>query len=265
MKEMNTNTSPSPRPPRTAPPGAGPVRLATYNIRKCVGLDRRRDPDRVLEVVAGLDADLVALQEADRRIPGRPATLCSHDISARTGMEAVSVTGGRGSLGWHGNAILLRRGGSVSRVEQLDLDGFEPRGALLAEVTTAAGVSMRVVATHLGLIPRHRRAQLQQIRRWLSGRDARPTVIMGDFNDWSKSASAKDLGPVFDVHTPGRSYHAARPVAGLDRIATCGRLTVTGGGVEQGRLARRASDHLPVWVDAEPQIGGADKAPHLGA
>ena len=67
-------------PPMTA------LRIASYNIRKCVGLDRRRDPERVLGVIAGLGADIVALQEADRRLGARPSTLDPARIGAVTGL-----------------------------------------------------------------------------------------------------------------------------------------------------------------------------------
>ena len=50
-----------------------PLRLASYNIRKCIGLDRRRDPGRILRVINGLEADVVVLQEADRRMGPRRA------------------------------------------------------------------------------------------------------------------------------------------------------------------------------------------------
>ncbi|MGE3746289.1 MAG: endonuclease/exonuclease/phosphatase family protein, partial [Sphingomonadaceae bacterium] len=49
--------------------------VASYNIRKAIGLDRRRRPERILDVIAELDADIVALQEADRRFGARVSAL----------------------------------------------------------------------------------------------------------------------------------------------------------------------------------------------
>ncbi|MEP0560820.1 MAG: endonuclease, partial [Qipengyuania citrea] len=37
--------------------------FASYNIHKGVGLDRKRDPERILSVLHEIDADIVALQE----------------------------------------------------------------------------------------------------------------------------------------------------------------------------------------------------------
>ncbi|MEO6236371.1 MAG: hypothetical protein ABIQ52_05185, partial [Vicinamibacterales bacterium] len=39
------------------------VRIATYNIHRCRGMDRRVDPGRIIEVLRDIDADVIALQE----------------------------------------------------------------------------------------------------------------------------------------------------------------------------------------------------------
>ena len=51
------------------------MRIVSYNIRKAVGLDRRRDPERILAILREVDADIVVLQEADRRLGRRSAAL----------------------------------------------------------------------------------------------------------------------------------------------------------------------------------------------
>jgi endonuclease/exonuclease/phosphatase family metal-dependent hydrolase len=53
----------------TQPPIQVPVTLVTYNIRRCLGTDRRLSPERIAEVMADCDADIVALQEIDVRPP----------------------------------------------------------------------------------------------------------------------------------------------------------------------------------------------------
>ncbi|PYX77171.1 MAG: hypothetical protein DMG66_07525 [Acidobacteria bacterium] len=42
------------------------LRVATYNIHKCCGLDRRVLPARIADVLLELDADVIALQEVVR-------------------------------------------------------------------------------------------------------------------------------------------------------------------------------------------------------
>lgn len=221
------------------------LRIASYNIRKAMGLDRRRDPGRILDVINRLDADVVTLQEADRRLGERPTALPRRLIEAETDFELLPAAESDGSIGWHGNAVLLRKGITASKVERLDLPGLEPRGAVRFELDLGRPVTL--IGTHLGLVRRYRRRQLQVLAAGIP-EDAE-AVIMGDFNEWSENRGLEALGPAFNVLSPGHSFHAARPVAALDRIAHSGNIEVTDAGVEQGALARRASDHLPIWAD----------------
>ncbi len=222
-----------------------PLRIASYNIRKCIGLDRRRDPGRVLQVINGLGADVVVLQEADRRLGPRRAALPHDMVAAESDFLPVELDFTGVSLGFHGNAVLLRRGLVASRVARIDLPGTEPRGAVEVEVDGR----FRVVAVHLGLLRSDRRRQLAVIEGRVD--DALPTAIAGDFNEWRKRAGLEPLGHGFTVHAPGRSFHAARPVAALDRVALSPGFALRDAGVVEARPARIASDHLPVWVDAE--------------
>lgn len=221
------------------------LRLATYNIRKSRGLDQRRDPRRVIDVINGLDADVIALQEADRRFGQRPEALPRKLIETDTDYELVPLAMSERSLGWHGNALLLRKGLSAQATERIDLPGFEPRGAV--KVRIAADVPVTLVATHLGLLRRDRRRQLAVIVEAL--KDAQNPIVMGDFNEWSANIGLEPLREGFCIHAPGRSFHAARPIAALDRIALSPTATLRDAGVTDSRKARRASDHLPVWAD----------------
>jgi len=220
------------------------VRLASYNIRKCVGLDRRRDPLRSLEVINSLDGDLIALQEADRRLGNRPAALPRDLIKAGSDFYPLNLDETGVSLGWHGNAILLRKGLKAGATSTLILPGLEPRGAVITTVG-----NLRIIAVHLGLIRRYRMMQMQAITTALAKLPVMPTVIMGDFNEWSRMGGMAPLQPDFTVHAPGLSYHAARPVAALDRFAISHNLHLNAAGVLKTKIAKRASDHLPVWAD----------------
>ena len=229
-----------------------PLRVASYNIRKCIGLDRRRRPGRTLDVIAALDADIVALQEADRRLGNRPAALDRAEIEHGTDLEPVEVATSAVSLGWHGNALLVRKGTAVLDIRRLELPGLEPRGAIMAELGLSSGRA-RVIATHLGLTRQMRRAQLDRIIKLLRDRDSMPTLILGDFNEWSPNRGLEPLRADFQVHAPGRSFHAARPVAALDRIAANRNFELYDAGVVESPKARRASDHLPIWAEFVPQ------------
>lgn len=236
------------------------LRVATWNIRKAIGLDRRRDPARVIAAIADLRADIVALQEADLRLGARPAALPAAEVEAVTGMAVVDVGGNPGSLGVHGNALLVRRDLVVHRAFPIELPGLEPRGAVTADIAVPSlDFSVRVVATHLGLLRRWRRRQLATIRARLDAGALPRTLILGDFNEWSPARGLEALRPDFEVLAPGASFHAARPVAPLDRIAHGAALEPFGAGVMREGPGRFASDHLPVWAEfaaALPEDGG---------
>ena len=95
------------------------LKVASYNIRKAVGLDWRRRPERVLSVLVEIDADIIALQEVDRRFGSRIAALDPEMIEAETGYRAIRFSDRPQSLGHHGNVILARR--------SIEIAGARPR------------------------------------------------------------------------------------------------------------------------------------------
>lgn len=220
-----------------------PRRIASYNIRKARGLDGRRDPGRIVDVINGLDADVITLQEADRRLGDRPSALCRDLIARATDFDVVPLATNDVSLGWHGNAVLTRRGMGVSSATQIELPGAEPRGA----VAVALEDGLTVVGVHLGLLRSSRRRQLQTIVARLGA--PKNIAIIGDMNEWASRRGFEALQDDFTLHAPGRSFHSSRPIAALDRIALSHDLAVADAGVEEGPLAKRASDHLPIWAD----------------
>ena len=221
------------------------LRIASYNIRKARGLDQKRRPERTVQVINGLEADVVVLQEADKRLGQRHPALPRAMIEAETDFELVEVCANDISLGWHGNAMLVRKGLGVRDITRLDLPGFEPRGAVRMTLDIAGGVT--VVATHLGLLRRDRRAQLAVLAQ-ATASDAH-VIMAGDFNEWSPDKGFEPLSDRFETCSPGRSFHARRPMAALDRFALSHGIEMRDAGVEQGKLARIASDHLPIWSD----------------
>lgn len=233
---------------------AVPLRIATYNVRKAMGNDRRRDPDRVLEVVAGLDADVVALQEADFRLPPRRPVFAADEIELRTGMRPVSFGHGRDSLGWHGNALLLSPRVAVTGARHHDLPGLEPRGCVEAELTVE-GREFRAFGVHLGLLRSSRRIQLTALLGLLGG-TALPTLIAGDFNERSETEGLGRLARQFRILSGGPTYHARMPMFALDRIAVSDGFGRAKTRVLRTAQAALASDHLPLVADLELRRGG---------
>ena len=232
--------------------------FASYNIHKAVGLDRRRDPERILTILREIDADVVALQEADRRFGQRMSVLSLAAIADYTPYRAVPLTydhgiGGRGeSLGWHGNALLVRRGIEIEQATVVPLPTLEPRGALRADLV-ANGVALRVVGMHLDLSGLRRRQQVRSVLAHVAScQGERPTVLMGDFNEWARRGGClREFGAGWQVLAPGRSFPSRRPVATLDRIVVSPDCRVLAAGVHHSGLSARGSDHLPVWARLE--------------
>ena len=244
------------------------ITVASYNMHKAVGLDGRRDPHRVLRVLQEIDADIVALQEADRRIGGRGSTV-PHELIDSHGMykpvhlgvshkrplqkvrqhaERILKVNTR-NIGWHGNAILVKHHIGLIDCKALDLPTLEPRGAVMAELLIG-DKPLRVVGMHLDLSGLWRRRQMRAILDSISSRPQQmPTILMGDTNEWRTVAGClKDVGPDFHVAPTGPSFHARHPVAALDRIIVNKHVNIEAAGVHMSAVARRASDHLPIWA-----------------
>lgn len=223
------------------------LRLATWNIRAGLGTDLRRDPFRVLARIAALAADVVVLQEADFRLGRRPSALPVAALEEATGLLPLPVGAHPGSLGWHGNAILVRRGLSLAGLSRLDLPGHEPRGAVIADLDGAPG-PLRIVAVHLGLLRAARRRQADAIRAALGQHPARPTVIAGDFNERSRQVGLGRIARWFHLVAPQPTFPSRLPHWPLDRIAHSPDLDVTP--VLLPRLpGPQPSDHLPLLAE----------------
>lgn len=226
------------------------VKVASYNIRKAIGTDRRRSPERVLQVLREIDADLVALQEADRRFGQRAAVLTPHLLDEHSDWKPVSLGMRASSLGWHGNAILVRKAARILDCEQLHLPALEPRGAVMA-IAAVGDATIRIIGMHLDLSGLWRRRQAAAILAHVgSNGETIPTVMMGDLNEWSRAAGClRDFGGSFRFADTGPSFHARRPIARLDRIMVSSEWQIADCGVHQSAAARVASDHLPIWAD----------------
>ncbi|MGF1624109.1 MAG: endonuclease/exonuclease/phosphatase family protein [Alphaproteobacteria bacterium] len=228
------------------------VSVASYNIRKSVGTDWRRKPDRILAVLREIDADIVALQEVDRRFGSRETSLAPELIEQETDYQLIHFGAKAESVGWHGNAILARRGIGVAGSRRLVLPALEPRGAAMADLSVNGSV-LRIIGMHLGLLGMWRRRQARAVLNQLEDLEHRfPTVLMGDLNEWSTHGGCiAEFARHHHVAETGPSFHSKRPVSALDRIMTSQDLRIEAAGVHVSDNARLASDHLPIWARIE--------------
>lgn len=234
---------------RRESPGA--ILVASYNIHKCIGVDKRFDPDRTAEVIGEIGADVIALQEADRRFGSREGLLDLDRLQREHGLLPVPTARPSASRskshGWHGNLLLFREG-SVHDVRQIRLPGVEPRGALVVDLELLAG-PLRVISVHMGLLRRSRAQQAKAIMTAVANRPERPTVLLGDLNEWrlGNRSSLVNFGQTFGPLTAALpTFPAPFPLFALDRILASPSELVAGLATHDTPLARVASDHLPV-------------------
>lgn len=226
------------------------IRVASYNIRKAIGTDRLRRPERILDVIDEMHPDIIALQEADKRFGARHSALPHELLHNHGDLHAVPFSTGKAGIGWHGNAILVRSHVKVLDCLPLEIPSLEPRGAVLVECSIRKK-HLRVVGMHLDLSGLWRRKQVRAILDAVARRPERmPTVLMGDLNEWAhhRGCLVEFLHEYRIVFT-GPSFHSRRPVARLDRIMVGEDVRLLGSGTHNTARAKRASDHLPVWAE----------------
>jgi endonuclease/exonuclease/phosphatase family metal-dependent hydrolase len=237
-------------------------RLLTYNVHRCVGVDRRLDVDRIAGVIAEHEPDVVCLQELD---VGRARTGLvdqAQAIADRLRMVSRFHPAMRVEAELYGDAILTPHPERLVRAAALPsitgVPGNEPRGALWSQIDMG-GVTVNVINTHLGLVPREQRLQAAALvgKDWLGACEG-PTILTGDFNATSitrpyqtlvrKLADGqRQLGLKPTVKTFPSSFPAIR----IDHCFVSEHVRVTAVKAPFSPLARMASDHLPLVVDFE--------------
>ena len=223
--------------------------FGSYNIHKAVGIDRKRDADRIIRVLHELDADVVALQEADLRFGTRAAVL-PRDWLEEGGWQLVPLAMHPGGMAWHGNAIIARRGIAIVDAAPITLPSLEPRGAVHARFAKD-GREFDVVGMHLDLSGLLRRRQIETVCAVMRHGEG-PAVLLGDLNEWSPRGGAlRAFVRDWTVLDPGRSFPGRNPLAALDRIVHSRHWRCSAVSVHHSALAVTASDHLPVRAELE--------------
>ena len=241
------------------------LRLMTYNIHRAIGVDRRFVPERIIEILRHHDADVVLLQEVDRHAPrSNMLDLASHIARALSyPHRAVGMTVYL-KLGRSGNATLSRF--PIGRQSNLDLTvlNSKRRGAQHTRIHVPLGgetIDIDLYNVHLGL---RQRIRWLQARRLLACPDiarnnGSPCIIAGDTNDWAGILKRTHFRPAgFEIasNRPDsrwsiRTFPSYAPTAGLDKVFFRGPLKLIEAKISRLKVARVASDHLPLLVDFE--------------
>ncbi|MCZ2203508.1 endonuclease/exonuclease/phosphatase family protein [Bartonella sp. A05] len=223
--------------------------VASYNVHKCVGIDKVFNPTRIVRVIAELQVDILALQEADKRFGDRIGLIDLQHLKEETNLIPVPLNAmSPNGHGWHGNALFLRHGGCVHDISQITLPGIEPRGAVITELEMNAGL-IRIIAAHFGLLRHSRNQQVKMLLTLLQKRPLMPTLLIGDLNEWrtGKGSSLNYFSPYFDINSETvPSFPSRFPFLALDRIFAFPHQLVTKIENHYSPLARIASDHLPI-------------------
>jgi len=240
-------------------------RLVTYNVHRCVGVDRRLDIDRIVAVIAELEPDVVCLQELD---VGRARTGWvdqAASIAEKLSMAVRFHAAMRVEAELYGDAILTPHPETLVKVGALptlpNVPGLEPRGALWVRIELG-GAAVNVINTHLGLVPREQRLQTAALMGpdWVASAACEgPTILCGDFNATSVTRPYRLLcGSRLDdaqrrlgLRPSVKTFPSAYPAIRIDHAFVSPEIRVTGAKAPFSPLARMASDHLPLAIDFE--------------
>ena len=244
-------------------------RIITYNIHRAIGLDRRFQPERIIQILRDHDADIVLLQEVDHGAPRSRELDMAAAISGALDYPYFAA-GYNVSLskGQYGNATLSRF--PISRERNIDLTVADNKRRGCQHTTIelegpgAKKLPLEVFNLHLGLSPLERQRQAGILIRSpeLKGIGTEtPCIVGGDFNDWLSRLRALFVeGMSLKCATDRETYFRTRPIktypsfaprGGLDRIYYRGRLQLKGVMSCRHPSAKVASDHLPVIADFE--------------
>jgi len=220
------------------------IKLATYNIHGCVGLDRKKDPERIGRVLLEMNADIIALQEVEHAHTVDELGIINDDHPYN--IVLGPTVSSRSSH--YGNVLLSRFPVVAERKINLSYPGREKRGAIDVEIDCRGRV-IRVIATHLGLIPAERRHQVRVLLENIDNPSfsKKLTLLTGDMNEWFLWGRPLRLIHQYFGHSPSISTYPARwPVLSLDRIWCHPADRATAISKHKTKLSAVASDHLPL-------------------
>jgi endonuclease/exonuclease/phosphatase family metal-dependent hydrolase len=234
------------------------LRIATYNIHRCRGLDGRTNPARIAEVIRAIDPDVIALQEV---IGAGPASAGhAEELGALLGMGWVMAPTRhlRGHL--FGNVVLSRLPINHHSQHDLSWKTCEPRGCQRVDIAVDGG-TLHLYNVHLGTAVFERRYQASRLLTMLTDkRVGTPKIVLGDFNEWLRGRATSMLSERLSsvdlrAHLKRRrTYPGVFPVVHLDHIYYDGDVEVTNIELPRTRLALIASDHLPLVADIRLQF-----------
>jgi endonuclease/exonuclease/phosphatase family metal-dependent hydrolase len=229
------------------------LRVATYNIHRCRGLDGRTRPQRIIAVLSSIDADVVALQEVVGAGPRGGGH--AEEIGAALGMGWIMSSARLLRGHQFGNTVLSRFPITQHLEHDLSWKTCEPRRLQRVDVAVN-GSTLHVYNVHLGTALLERRHQAERLAEIVTDRHVSgPKIVLGDFNEWMKGLVTSTLSARLNSvdlrnYLPRRrTYPGVFPILHLDHIYYAGHVEIVGIQLPRTRLALVASDHLPLVAD----------------
>ena len=233
--------------------GSPPLRVVTYNIHRCRGIDRRTRPDRVAAVLSAVDADVVALQEVIGSGPRGNSQI--EEIGAALGMGWVMAPARQLRGHQFGNAVLSRLPIKHHVSHDLSWKTCEERRLQRPDIDVH-GHTLHVYNVHLGTAILERRHQAQRLATIVGDKHVGGAkLVLGDFNEWTRGLTTELLSSRFksvdlkNYLQRRYTYPGFFPILHLDHIYYAGRVEILGIELPRTRLALVASDHLPLVAD----------------
>ncbi len=237
--------------------------IATYNIHRAIGVDRRFRPDRILQILVDHDADVVLLQEVDRDVPRSRRLDLASELAAALGYPHHAVGHNvRLKSGEYGNATLSRYPIVAERNIDLTVGRRKRRGCQHTTLDLDGRGRLEVFNLHLGLSARERRQQvglLTSSEEFTTLDHEAACVVGGDFNDWRSRlrpffVEALDFRCATDRESRRgvrsmKTYPSFSPRGALDKLYFRGPLELDSVYTCRHQVSRVASDHLPVFAD----------------
>lgn len=230
-----------------------PLRVVTYNIHKCRGLDGRTDVERIVKVLRALHADVIALQEVVG--PGAKSTGQEETIAMRLGMVPILAPARTYRGHPYGNAVLSRLPVSRQFICDLSQSGHEARLCQRIDIVLQ-GHTVHFYNVHLGTSAHERARQAKKLVSFVMDDHVHgPKILVGDFNEWMKGPATEllngrlkslDLIPHLRWQ---RTYPGFLPVFHLDHLYYAGHVEVHKLHVPRRWPALIASDHLPIVAE----------------
>ncbi|HVN23658.1 MAG TPA: endonuclease/exonuclease/phosphatase family protein [Syntrophorhabdales bacterium] len=232
------------------------IRVVTYNVHKCRGLDRRVRPARIADVLREIHADIIALQEVVCIEGKTPQEHQARYIADELGLEYRLGETRRHRGGAYGNVVLTRLPMFSTRNYDLSQPGREERGCLHVDIELRRGLVLHFYNIHLGTAYLERRKQARKLldEDILKGSGG-IRIVLGDFNEWTRGLTTKLLSRHFEcvdarLHLGrSRTYPGVMPFLHLDHIYFDRVLKLKGATLHRSRTALIASDHLPIVAD----------------